>query len=162
MAIPNPSALVRKQSEAVATQFDSKKAEIISQIEGAVGKQISEVRGNEAKQVSAINSKIAELQKIKGQMDPSDPRISEVARQIGIMQEQRKQVKAQVKLAIASILANAARERENIKTRLERQKQQAIQSAVDQALAQFSMLMQQRKMQAEGAMADELRSGNRG
>lgn len=160
--MPNPSALVRKQTEAVSSQFDQKKSEIIGQISNQVEKQIEQVQLNEKEQTAAVDSKIDQLQNILSQMDLEDPRREELAKNIGMLKEQKKQIKAQVKLAIASIKANATRERENIKNRLENEKAKAIRSAVEAVLAQFSMMMQKQRMQKEGAAGDELRSGNRG
>lgn len=159
--MPNPSGLIRKQTEAVGAQFDSKKNEIMSEIVSKVDTQIEGIKGNEAQQIAGIDSKIDELRGIAATMDTNDPRKAELMKNIGFLQEQKKQIKAQVRLAIASVKANAAREKENIKARLDREKSKAIRSAVESALAQFSMIMQKRAMQ-QGAVQDELKSGNRG
>lgn len=161
MAMPNPSGLIRKQTEAVGTQFESKKAEIMANISSKVEEQIKGIQGNEKKQIAGIDGKIKELEGVLGSMDPNDPRKRELARNIGMLKEQKKQIKAQVKLAIATVKANAAREKENIRSRLEREKSKAIRSAVEAALAQFNALMQ-RRAQEQGAVQDELKSGNRG
>ncbi len=162
MAIPNPSVLVRKQSEAVSAQFDQKKTEIVGQISTQIDKQLEQVKENEQAQLDAVDSKIGQMQDILNQMDTSDPRRDDVIKNIGLLKEQYKQIKAQVKLAIASIKANGAREKENIKSRIEREKSKAVRSAVEAALSQFSMMMQKQRIQKEGAVGDELRSGNRG
>jgi len=162
MGLPNPTAMVRKQSEVVGAKFDSKKSEIIGQITANVEGQLSNIKAQEENQLSAMDAKIDELISIKNQMTPDDPRYAEVQKQIGMIQEQKKQVKAQIRLAMASVKANAAREKENIKTRLEREKSIAIRGAVEAALNQFSMLMAQRRAKAQGGSVDELRSGNRG
>ncbi len=161
MVMPNPSGLIRKQTEAVGAQFDNKKAEIMGSIAKKVEEQIREIHGNEKAQLAGVDSKITELEAVLSSMDPNDPRRKDLARNIGLLKEQKKQIKAQVKLAIATVKANAAREKENIRTRLEREKGRAIRSAVEAALAQFNMLMQ-RRAQQQGAVQDELKSGNRG
>lgn len=162
MGIPNPSVIVRRQAEAVNQQFDAKKGEISSQIEKGIEQQLGKVKAQGEAQLGAIDGKIAEMESIRDGMDPLDPRRDEVAKQIGILREQKKQVKAQIKHAIAVVKANAAREKENIKARLEREKSKALRGAVEAALAQYSMLIAQRKAQQEGAVHDELKSGNRG
>lgn len=162
MSIPNPSVLVKRQTEAVGNQFEGKKQEIMGQIAKQVEKQIDGIKANEEKQSGIIDGKIAELQTVLNQMPDEDPRKKEVAKQLGMLKEQKKQLKAQVRLAIASVKANAAREKENIKSRLEREKSKAIRSAVEAALGQFSALMQKKRMEKEGAVNDELRAGNRG
>jgi len=162
MGLPNPSVLVRRQTEAVNTQFNARKNEIMLKIEGGVEAQLGNIKAQEQQQYAAIDGKIAEMESIRDSMDPMDPRKEEVSKQIGLLREQKKQVKGQVKLAIASVRANAAREKENIRTRIDREKSKALRAAVEQALAQFSMLIAQRKAQQEGGAADELKSGNRG
>jgi molybdopterin-biosynthesis enzyme MoeA-like protein len=162
MGLPNPSAMVRRQTEAVSSQYDSKKAEIFGQIESKSKEQVENVKSQQEAQLATVDGKIDEMKNIKESMDPSDPRRDQVDKQIGLLREQKKQIQSQVKLAIASIRANVARERENIKVRIEREKGKAIRGAVDAVLAQFSMLMAKRKAQAEGAVQDELKSGNRG
>ncbi len=161
MAMPNPSGLIRRQTEAVSSQFEGKKNEIMNQIQSKVAEQIAQVKGQEESQLASLEDKIAELEAALSGIPEGHPQKADIIRNIGLLREQRKQVKAQVRLAIASIRANAARERENIKTRLEREKSKAITSAVGAALAQFNAIMQQRKMK-QGAVADEVKSGNRG
>ena len=162
MGLPNPSVLVRRQTEAVNAQFDSKKNEIMLKIQSGVEEQMGNIKAQGENQDAAIEGKIAEMQSIRESMDPLDPRREEVSKQIGMLREQKKQLKAQIKLAVASVRANAAREKENIRTRIEREKSKALRSAVESALAQFSMLIAQRKAKSEGAAMDELKSGNRG
>jgi hypothetical protein len=162
MGLPNPTAMVRRQTEVVGAKFDSKRNEITGQINAGVEAQIANIKAQESGQIDAMDSKIGELMQIKTQLPPDDPRRAEVEKQVGMLQEQKKQVKAQIRLALASVKANAAREKENIKTRLEREKATAIRGAVEAALAQYSMLMAQRRAKAQGGAADELRSGNRG
>jgi|GEM_PF-5124518 len=162
MGMPNPSSMVRRQTEAINNQFDAKKTEVMGQIGGSVAEQIAEIRGKEKDQLQAVDAKIQELERIKSSLSPDDPGKAQIAKQVGILRQQRKQVVAQSRLAVAAVRANAAREKENIKTRLEREKTRALRQAVEMALSQFSMLMAQRRAAAEGPAGDELRSGNRG
>ncbi|MBN1331717.1 hypothetical protein JW978_02400 [Candidatus Dojkabacteria bacterium] len=162
MAMPNPSALVRKQTEVVSSKFDSEKVNVYGQIEKAAQAQIKQIENGAEANLSQIEGKIAEIEGAKAQIDVDHPQYNEIVRQLGMLREQRKQIRVQVRMAVAAVKVNAAREKENIKTRLEKQKQDAIGQTVNAVLKQYSMMMAQKRAQAEGAMQDELKSGNRG
>ncbi|MBD3280884.1 hypothetical protein GF389_05170 [Candidatus Dojkabacteria bacterium] len=162
MAMPNPSSIVRKQTETVSAQFDSEKLKAFAQIEKAADAQIREIESNADSSLGQIDGKLAELEGAKAQIDINHPQYNEIVKQIGMLREQKKQLRAQVKMAVAAVKTNAAREKENIRTRLEKQKQDAIGQTVNAVLKQYSLMMAQKKAEQEGAMNDELKAGNRG
>ncbi len=162
MGLPNPSSIVKKQTEAVSAQFDSKKQEVMVQINAQVESQINEVKGREKAQIAKIDEKIQQLRKVLSQLPDNHPQKAEIAKQLGMLQQQRKQIIAQVKFAISSIKANAMRQKEMIKTRLQKQKERAITMAVNQALSQYNMLIAAQRAKQQQAVNDELKAGNRG
>ena len=162
MAMPNPSTIVRKQTEAVSAKFDSEKANVYAQIEKATGGQIKEIQRNADANLSQIESKIAEIEGAKAQIDVNHPQYNEIVKHLGMLSEQKKQLKAQVRMAIASVKVNAGREKENIKSRLEKQKQDAINQTVNAVLKQYAMMTARKRAEDAGSSNDELKSGNRG
>lgn len=161
MGMPSPGSMVRKQTEAISGEFAGKKAEIMGQIDVQVAEQLSGVYAKEREQLGSIEKQLSKLLEIKAKMDPNDPQRAEIVKRIEQLRTHGRMIKAQTKLAVASIKANAARQKENIKSNLERQKAAAIRSTIDSVLAQYTALMQKRKA-AEGAVHDELKAGNRG
>ncbi len=162
MALKSPTSLVKRQTEAVSSHFDAQKEKIMMQIGSQVEAQIKEVKSKEKAQLAQIESKISQLEGVVAKLPDGHPQKQELQKQLGMLKQQRKHLIAQVKFAIASIKANAAREKENIKTRLEREKQKAIVMAVNQALAQYSMMVAAQRAKQQQAANDELKAGNRG
>lgn len=163
MAMPGAvSTAIRKNTEQVKGQFGQEKDKQMAKIDEAVQGQISQVKEQFGKNLEAINGEISKLQKILGQINEIHPEYNKVVRQLGMLRAQKKQLESQLKLAISNIKSSAARQKENLKTNIEKQKQKAIQSTVNAILKQYSEMIAQKREEMMASKSDELKSGNRG